>query len=124
MRDAPSSTSAEAELFSVPEASPQEAWFPQLSLRFLLLLIALSAAVLWILRAAVVWQSLWAQCLAILLVTIAASFLLYACFFLLALGLATISASLVGDVAPQDVGVDPGVPPAGPAPVTEEPSAS
>ncbi len=120
MRDAPSSPSAEAELFSVPEAALREPWFPQLSLRFLLLLIALSAAVLWICRAAIFWQSLWAQCLAILFLTVAASFSLYACFFLTALALATIFRPFVRDVARQDAGTVPPPEPNESGPAMEE----
>lgn len=91
-----------SEAMASPEAPLRERLFPQLSLRFLLGVMAVSAAVLWTTRAAFVEGEFWAKCAVAVLGTVAGCFILYATFFLLALLLATISFPMIREVLPEN----------------------
>lgn len=96
---------------SESEALPERV-MPQWSLRFLMSLIVLSAVVMWVFRAAIRDDVFWAQCVAVVLVTAAGCFALYALTF----AMASLFASLTGAILQpthlqgQQVGDDDRVP--------------
>ena len=97
----------------------QQPWFPQLSIRFFLGLMVLSAAVLWVFRAALIADLFWAKCVSMVLIALAGCFVAYAAFFLLALAVATLSFPLVKETLPANEASAPGPvadPPEAPTP--------
>jgi multisubunit Na+/H+ antiporter MnhE subunit len=74
-----------------PASKIQEPLLPQWSIRSFLLLFVFAAIAMWVIRSAVVYQWLWAKCVSVVLVTAAATFLMYVLLFLIA--------SLFADVA-------------------------
>ncbi|WP_145343762.1 hypothetical protein [Rosistilla ulvae] len=78
---------------SEPTASSERA-MPQWSLRFLMLLVTLSAMLMWVFRAAIIENVFWAQCVAVVLATAIGCFAMYA----LAFALASLFASMTGSI--------------------------
>ncbi|EMI20359.1 membrane protein [Rhodopirellula maiorica SM1] len=73
----------------------RERLFPQLSLKFLLKLTAICAAVMWAFRAGAMDNLFWAKCLSVVLITAMACFFAYAVMFCIAFFLARVSGAIL-----------------------------
>ncbi len=73
----------------------RERLFPQLSLKFLLKLTAICAAMMWAFRAGAMDNLFWAKCLSVVLMTAMACFFAYAVMFCIAYFLAGVSGAIL-----------------------------
>ncbi|GAA5510724.1 hypothetical protein [Novipirellula caenicola] len=79
----------------VKEQPLRERLFPQLSLKFLLKLTAICAAVMWAFRAGAMDNLFWAKCLSVILITAMGCFFAYAAMFCIAFFLARFSGAIL-----------------------------
>jgi hypothetical protein len=72
----------------------RERWLPQTSIRFFVALIGISALVMYIFRAALMDDVLWAKCASLVIMTAIGCFFSYALLFLITLPFASAAATI------------------------------
>jgi hypothetical protein len=93
---------------SPTESEPTvERLLPQTSIRFFAALIGISAVAMFVVRAAVVGDQLWAKCLSVVMATAVGCFIAYALMFLIASVFSTAFLARASEVSPTVAG--PGV---------------